>query len=159
MIFVCDDSGSMGEVADPDTANAMTRWQELVQLMQICMGCVQALGLTTDVYFLNRRGRMNAQSWADVDECFHDPPRGYTNTIRVLQQIQTEHMSSGADSGKPLIIHLFTDGVRGVESCLQRDVPVIGHPTDANGNEDVAGLARWQVCVRVDVVLMRARVG
>jgi hypothetical protein len=53
-VFLCDDSGSMGELADPDTTTGITRWNELVQLMQISIGVMQVLGISSDVYFINR---------------------------------------------------------------------------------------------------------
>ena len=83
------------------------------------------IGLTTDIYFINRGAYHNVISFDQIQQAFATPPRGGTNIVAVLDQIQRDRIN--VDMGKPLIIHLFTDG----------------HPTNINGAEDINGLTNW----------------
>lgn len=124
-ILVCDDSGSMRELADPDVGGTVTRWEELKKTVRIVIDAHEALNVPLDIYFINRGYIRSVMNWAQVAPYFQSEPSGGTNLLNILQMIQAN--SIGVDMGKPLIIHIFTDG----------------HPTAANGREDFPGLANW----------------
>jgi hypothetical protein len=117
-ILICDDSGSMNESADPDTSSRVTRWEELQQMVKIIIEGHAVVGSFCDIYFINRPGVLHVTNWNQCAPLFMSPPAGFTNTCAVLEQIQKHEV--GIDMGKPIIIHLLTDG----------------HPTDAGGREN-----------------------
>jgi len=117
-ILICDDSGSMNEVADPDSNSHITRWDELQQMVKIIIEGHAVVGSYCDIYFINRPGVLHVTNWNQCAPLFVNPPSGFTNTCAVLQQIQQHEV--GIDMGKPIIIHLLTDG----------------YPTDAGGREN-----------------------
>ena len=117
-ILICDDSGSMNELADNDTNSPITRWAELQKMVKIIIEGHAAVGSYCDIYFINRPGVLHVTDWNQCAHLFAPPPSGSTNTCRVLQQIQQHEV--GTDMGKPIIIHLLTDG----------------HPTDDAGREN-----------------------
>ena len=123
-ILILDDSGSMQEPADPDVSNT-SRWEELKQSTKIVIEAHAVVGSPCDLYFINRGCYRGVTSWSQVDHLFVPPPRGGTNIVKMLREIQNYEV--GADMGKPIIFHLFTDG----------------HPTNDSGTEDLAGLHDW----------------
>jgi len=48
-ILICDDSGSMNNLADPDVDNVLTRWTELKQLTRITIDAMQSIDSTVDI--------------------------------------------------------------------------------------------------------------
>lgn len=115
-IIVADDSGSMNELADPDVGHSLTRWDELKKSLEIIIEAHSVFNISCDVYFINRGFVRNVQVYSQLQPFLVPPPQGGTNLMNILNMIQRDHI--GADMGKPLIIHILTDG----------------HPTDGNGN-------------------------
>eukprot|EP01034_Spumella_vulgaris_P035548 gene35548-43827_t len=124
-VIICDDSGSMRELADPDVGSATTRWGELKKTIEIVIEAHSVVGTSCDIYFINRGSVRGVQSYAQVAQFFETAPGGGTNLVNVLNKMTSEHI--GADMGKPLLVHILTDG----------------HPTNSMGQEDIAGLTNW----------------
>jgi len=124
-VIICDDSGSMNELADPDTGGSVTRWVELKKTIEIIVEAHAVFGLTCDIYFINRGYVRNVTRFSEVQPYLVEDPHGGTNLLNILNIISTNHI--GVDMGKPLILHILTDG----------------HPTNSTGQEDIAGLANW----------------
>lgn len=124
-IIICDDSGSMNEIADPDTGSTLTRWDELKKAMEIIVEAHAVFGIACDIYFINRGYVRNVQQFSQLQPYLVERPHGGTHLLNILEIISTNHV--GVDMGKPLILHLLTDG----------------HPTNAAGQEDIAGFANW----------------
>jgi hypothetical protein len=124
VVLVCDDSGSMSRPADDEVPN-VTRWMELKQSVNIILEAQSALGHTTDIYFLNRGVYRNVSSMTQLRQVFDGPPGGWTPTVPALQHVFQDHVRP--DMPRPLIVHVFTDG----------------HPTDAEGNEDIYHFDGW----------------
>jgi len=125
VVVICDDSGSMQAPADPNIPY-VSRWQELQQNMQLLLNCTQCFGMVVDVYFLNRGVFRNIANYGQLLPGFAAPPAGGTNIVRTMQQVWADRRI-GPDLGRPLIVHLFTDG----------------HPTNDAWQEDMAGLEYW----------------
>lgn len=121
-IIVADDSGSMNELADPDVGHSLTRWDELKKSLEIIIEAHSVFNISCDVYFINRGFVRNVQVYSQLQPFLVPPPQGGTNLMNILNMIQRDHI--GADMGKPLIIHILTDG----------------HPTDGNGNVSFSSL-------------------
>eukprot|EP01103_Thecamoeba_quadrilineata_P007950 TRINITY_DN1775_c0_g3_i1.p1 TRINITY_DN1775_c0_g3~~TRINITY_DN1775_c0_g3_i1.p1 ORF type:complete len:284 (-),score=17.57 TRINITY_DN1775_c0_g3_i1:124-975(-) len=126
IVYICDDSGSMSLIADDDAPQNGTRWFELKQSVQIVLEAHEAVGLPTDIYFLNRGTFRNVQRFSDVERAFSAPPSGSTNIVKILRQVFSDRVSSDYLE-RPLIIHIFTDG----------------HPTNDMYREDISGLMDW----------------
>eukprot|EP01033_Poteriospumella_lacustris_P011479 gene11479-8167_t len=124
-IIVADDSGSMNELADPDVGHSLTRWDELKKSLEIIIEAHSVFNISCDVYFINRGFVRNVQVYSQLQPFLVPPPQGGTNLMNILNMIQRDHI--GADMGRPLIIHILTDG----------------HPTDGNGNENIRDVAQW----------------
>ena len=120
-ILIFDDSGSMIEAADPDVSN-VSRWEELKTYAKIVMDAHTALNITCDVYFINRGFQLDVNRWNEIEHLFQRCPAGFTNIEGALNFIYGKQLN--ADMGKPIIIHLFTDG----------------HPTNDTGAVNVLGL-------------------
>jgi hypothetical protein len=123
-IFVCDDSGSMREAADPDIGGSLSRWDELKKSMEVATEFHFAMNIPFHLYFINRGYVLNARSWEEVKHLFEAPPGGGTNLVQTLELVKSQNV--GVDF-KPPIIHIFTDG----------------HPTSSYGTEDVQGFMTW----------------
>ncbi len=121
IVLLCDDSGSMDSIADPDTESTITRWGELKmytnQLMQLC----QVLGIPFTVAFLNRCGVEGARGPMDALHLFDESPGGYTPTLRALKTIFSQVTE------KPVIIYVLTDGF----------------PTNERGDNNETELEQW----------------
>jgi hypothetical protein len=63
----------------------------------------------TDVYFLNRPGIKNVQSFEQLKPYFDQPPRGYTPLTRAFREILKEN-SGMALNEKKLLVLIVTDG-------------------------------------------------
>lgn len=124
-VLICDDSGSMRDLADPDISSQFTRWDELKKSVSIIIEAHAVVGTTCDIYFINRGSCRGISSYDQVAHIFAQPPHGGTNIVNVLNMMANDHI--GADMGKSLIVHILTDG----------------HPTNAYGQEDIAGLTSW----------------
>ena len=124
-VLICDDSGSMRDLADPDTGSSTTRWEELKKSVSIIIEAHAAVGMTCDIYFINRGMCKGVHDFSAVSHMFDDPPHGGTNLANVLSLMARDHI--GADMYRPLIVHILTDG----------------HPTNSLGQEDIAGLTYW----------------
>lgn len=114
-IVVADDSGSMNELADPDVGNSLTRWDELKKALEIIIEAHHVFHMSCDIYFINRGFVRNVSVFSQLQPFLKVPPQGGTNLLNVLNLIQTHHI--GPDMGKPVIIHVLTDG----------------HPTNSKG--------------------------
>lgn len=119
--ILCDDSGSMQSVADPDTAATMTRWDELKMYSNQLMDLFQVLGIQFTVAFLNRYGVEGARGPIDAMQLFNYGPDGYTPTLHALKDIFSKKTE------KPFIVFVFTDG----------------HPTNKNGDTNEYELEQW----------------
>ncbi len=126
-VLVCDDSGSMRELADPDVNECMTRWDELKMTVSIVIEAHAAVGAACDVYFINRGFFLNITHPGQLAQAFASPPYGRTNIVAVLNRVAQDHAFNLSPDGQPMIVHVFTDG----------------HPTNANGQEDIGGLGTW----------------
>lgn len=124
-VIICDDSGSMRDLADPDISSQSTRWDELKKSIAIIIEAHSVVGTSCDIYFINRGFCRCVSSFAQVAHFFQEPPGGQTNLVNVLNKMTSEHI--GADMGKSLLVHILTDG----------------HPTNSLGQEDIAGLTNW----------------
>jgi len=124
-VIICDDSGSMNEIADPDTASRLTRWEELIQAVEIIVEAHAVFDIACDIYFINRGYVRNVRTFSQVQPYLIEKPHGGTNLLNVLNIVRQNHV--GVDMGKPLILHIFTDG----------------HPTNAYGQEDIQSVANW----------------
>jgi hypothetical protein len=124
-VIICDDSGSMNEIADPDTGSQLTRWDELKKAVEIIVEAHTVFDIVCDIYFINRGYVRNVHHYSQIQPYLVQQPQGGTNILNILEIIRTNHV--GLDMGKPLIVHLLTDG----------------HPTNTAGQEDIAGLANW----------------
>ncbi|GAX78231.1 hypothetical protein CEUSTIGMA_g5673.t1 [Chlamydomonas eustigma] len=125
-VIICDDSGSMANLADPDTYNGLTRWDELKMAMNIVIEAHAAVGTVCDVYFINRGAYRNVSSMSQLAAAFSHPPHGGTNTLLCLHRVAIDHFNADAME-KKVIVHLFTDG----------------HPTDFHGREDFPSFVYW----------------
>jgi len=85
--MICDDSGSMNNLADPDVDRVLTRWEELKQLTRITIDALNSLDTSVDIYFLNRGSYSNVCSFDQVASAFFTPPSGFTNTVKILNII------------------------------------------------------------------------
>jgi len=124
-VIIADDSGSMNDIAEPDTDSSVTRWQELKQTLQIIVEAHAVFDLSCDIYFINRGFVRNVRQFSEVQPYLVENPHGGTNTLNILNMISANYV--GVDMGKPLILHILTDG----------------HPTNVNGQEDMNGVAVW----------------
>ncbi|CAF0900975.1 unnamed protein product [Rotaria sordida] len=128
IVFLCDDSGSMG-TAVGDTNNAFavrsTRWDELKQIVSITVDIGSVLdpdGL--DIYFLNRPPLLHVKHSSELIPAFAQPPNGLTPITRVLRQILQAKQNEIQE--RKLLIIIATDG----------------QPTDDSGKTDVGSLER-----------------
>ena len=127
-VLLCDDSGSMDDIADKDSTSNLTRWEELKNDVKIILEAHNVYGTACDIYFINRansQGFLNISSWDQISHAFLEPPAGRTNIVNTLISIWRDY--TGTDMGKNLICHILTDG----------------HPTNNAGQEDISGLDRW----------------
>ncbi|CAF2758329.1 unnamed protein product [Rotaria sp. Silwood2] len=127
IVFLCDDSGSMGTAVDTDNAFAVrsTRWDELKQIVSITVDIGSVLdpdGL--DIYFLNRPPLLHVKHSSELMPAFAKPPNGLTPITRVLRQILQAKQSEIQE--RKLLIIIATDG----------------QPTDDYGKTDIGALER-----------------
>lgn len=115
-VIIADDSGSMNELADPDVGNSLTRWDELKKSLEIIIEAHRVFNIACDVYFINRGFVRNVHIYSQLQPFLVSPPQGGTNLMNILNIVQRDHI--GPDMGKPLILHILTDG----------------HPTDMYGS-------------------------
>jgi hypothetical protein len=126
-IVVADDSGSMNDLADPDTASVQTRWEELKTAIQIFADLHEVLKIKFSLYFLNRGFVKDVYNWNQISQLFVNRPQGGTDLVKTLSIIEREEgIVSGGEITKKLI-HIFTDG----------------HPTDAMGSENFPTFQSW----------------
>jgi len=123
-VLICDDSGSMREVADKDTMSPVTRWEELKQIVQIVVEAHVAFKTKCHLYFINRGYARDVSSWDQVKGLFVELPGGGTNLLPVLELVKQHNV--GPDFNPP-VLHIFTDG----------------HPTDYHGNENITAVQNW----------------
>jgi len=101
IVLICDDSGSMST----RTENG-TRWQELKRSVELLVNLCCALDSDgIDVLFLNRRGKHNVTSMAQVADLFKAEPSGSTPLAKALSE------ALGRKTEKPMLVILATDGV------------------------------------------------
>eukprot|EP01103_Thecamoeba_quadrilineata_P007948 TRINITY_DN1775_c0_g1_i6.p1 TRINITY_DN1775_c0_g1~~TRINITY_DN1775_c0_g1_i6.p1 ORF type:complete len:219 (-),score=9.32 TRINITY_DN1775_c0_g1_i6:268-924(-) len=67
-----------------------TRWFELRQSVQIVLEAHEAVGLPTDIYFLNRGTYRDVTRFSDIE--------------MFSERVNSDHLE------KPVIVHIFTDG-------------------------------------------------
>lgn len=116
-VLLLDDSGSMRDLADPDTGNPMTRWEELKMTVSemyrfparftprenggrsfvdaqvnIVIEAHAAVGVPCDIYFINRGAYRNVTAYSQLAEAFMSPPHGQTNLVHALMQISNDLM-------------------------------------------------------------------
>ena len=106
-------------IDDIHTHSPLTRWQELIQIVQICIEGHAAVGSYCDVYFINRAGMRNITQWGQIEPLFRPAPTGMTNLTASFQRIEQAEING--DMTRDVIIHILTDG----------------HPTDVYGNENL----------------------
>lgn len=111
-VIVADDSASMASLADPDDSNnpGVTRWQELKTTMKIILEAHHALGLTVDIFFVNRGRLHNVRTIEDVERMLRAPPTGPSQILRILQEVQSLYMTEESLRDKNLILHILSDG-------------------------------------------------
>ena len=112
IVIVCDDSGSMNEVANSGMADVNpygskpTRWDELKVTVCTIIDIVSVLNDSgIDIHFLNREGLMNVTNRCQIERFFCDKPRGYTPIVQTLKKIFNNKIDS-----KRLVL-LATDGI------------------------------------------------
>lgn len=92
--FLLDDSGSMTNGG---------RWMELINNVALMTNIIGHF-TTIDIYFLNRAGRKNIRSYAEIEACFAVPPCGATPMVTSLKSIyrSTTYVHT--------VLCVFTDG-------------------------------------------------
>ncbi len=93
-IFLLDDSGSM----------LGSRWNELINNVRLMVHIIGHF-TTIDVYFLNREGRKNIRSFAEIQACFACDPCNGTPMVEKLKYIYKSNIYSHQ------ILCVFTDGL------------------------------------------------
>lgn len=93
-IFLLDDSGSM---------NSGGRWEELIENVKLMLHIIGHF-TTVDIYFLNRKGRSNIRSWAEIEACFASRPCGGTPMVSRLREVYRSTVYSET------VLCVFTDG-------------------------------------------------
>jgi hypothetical protein len=102
-----------------------TRWDELKQVVSIVVDLAATLDPDgVDIYFLNRPPLLHVIDSSQLNETFSRSPQGPTPISRVLSYVLDLRRSQVHD--RKLLILIATDGV----------------PTDANGQDDLAGLEK-----------------
>ena len=129
IIFVCDDSGSMGSLVDqqvssnggdPFASVNKRRWDELCSIVTIVAeiaACLDPTGI--DVYFLNRPPLSHVFAHDAILQAFSYPPQGYTPIVKTLDQMLREKADVFRE--KQVLVILATDG----------------EPTDPLGNPNI----------------------
>lgn len=93
-VFLLDDSGSM---------NSGGRWEELIKNVKLMIHIIGHF-TTIDVYFLNREGRKNIRSFAEIEACFASRPCGGTPMVSSLKRIYRSSVYAHT------VLCVFTDG-------------------------------------------------
>ncbi|CAF0876425.1 unnamed protein product [Adineta steineri] len=128
IVFLCDDSGSMGTAvgASSDAFGVRsTRWDELKQIVTITVDIGSVLdpdGL--DIYFLNRPPIFHVKHGSQLQSAFINPPNGLTPITSVLRRILKDKQNEIQE--RKLLIIIATDG----------------QPTDDYGTTDIEALER-----------------
>jgi hypothetical protein len=122
IVFIADDSGSMGGLVRPHAAN-VTRWLELRNKIGVTIDLAALMDPTgVDIYFLNRGECLNVTDFKQVEDAFKAPPDGYTPISRVYRNVLKA--KQGIAKERKLLTIIATDGI----------------PTDEQGNSDPATL-------------------
>lgn len=141
IVFVCDDSGSMGNKCnlggDDIYAHRQSRWDELKDTVRTVVDIAITLDSDgIDLYFLNQGPALhNVTTLAQVDKAFASrSPTGYTPLQNTLRQVFIDKQGSG--DMKKLLVIVATDG----------------EPTTVSGRADREGVQRLLQIERPDHV-------
>lgn len=112
IVLLCDDSGSMNatvmdENSDPFAAT-LTRWQELKQLVVRLIEFGLAVGVTLDIYFLNRPALLNVSTMDGLQQVFAVRPSGCTPLAEMLNRIYQDTRTLPEEY--QLLVLVMTDG-------------------------------------------------